>query len=173
VASPRAATGGRRGGQTTDRTQRAGGKASAEQRTRSLIRRINPFGQWKLSPADIASLDRWDDYTSAKEAMFEKADTAWVPWTPSRATTRNAPVSAPCGVLSPFDYPDRDPFALVPPDSLIVGRASEVYEHGERPRDRHSIQPAIHGERRSGAGAGRFGGDRRFGLAPIRSHGRR
>ncbi len=48
----------------------------AEQRTRFLIRRIDPVRQWKLSPTDLASLDRWDDYTVAKEAMFEQTDTA-------------------------------------------------------------------------------------------------
>ena len=51
----------------------------AEQRTRFLIRRIDPVRQWKLSPTDLASLDRWDDYTAAKEAMFEQTDTDFAP----------------------------------------------------------------------------------------------
>ena len=41
-----------------------------EQRTRFIVRQIDPVRQWKLSPTDLASLDRWDDYTEAKEAMF-------------------------------------------------------------------------------------------------------
>jgi polyphosphate kinase 2 (PPK2 family) len=41
-----------------------------EQRTRFIIRQIDPVRQWKLSPTDLASLDKWDDYTEAKEAMF-------------------------------------------------------------------------------------------------------
>ena len=53
----------------------------SEQRTRFLIRQIDPVRQWKLSPTDLASLDRWDDYTKAKEAMFQLTDTAWAPWT--------------------------------------------------------------------------------------------
>ena len=42
----------------------------AEQRTRFAIRQIDPVRRWKLSPMDIESLDRWDAYTAAKEAMF-------------------------------------------------------------------------------------------------------
>ena len=53
----------------------------SEQRTRFLIRQIDPVRQWKLSPTDMASLDRWDDYTAAKEAMFQLTDTTWAPWT--------------------------------------------------------------------------------------------
>ena len=42
----------------------------AEQRTRFTIRQVDPVRQWKLSPTDLASLDKWDDYTAAKEDMF-------------------------------------------------------------------------------------------------------
>jgi polyphosphate kinase 2 (PPK2 family) len=42
----------------------------AEQRTRFTIRVIDPLRQWKLSPVDLAALQRWDDYTRAKERMF-------------------------------------------------------------------------------------------------------
>ena len=41
-----------------------------EQRTRFTIRQVDPVRQWKLSPTDLASLDKWDDYTAAKEDMF-------------------------------------------------------------------------------------------------------
>ena len=52
-----------------------------EQRTRFAIRQVDPVRQWKLSPMDLASLDKWDDYTEAKEAMFFYTDTADAPWT--------------------------------------------------------------------------------------------
>ncbi len=42
-----------------------------EQRTRFAIRQIDPVRRWKLSPMDLESLDRWEAYTAAKEAMFE------------------------------------------------------------------------------------------------------
>jgi polyphosphate kinase 2 (PPK2 family) len=40
---------------------------------------IDPQRQWKLSPVDLAVLDRWDDYTQAKEAMFQRTDTPAAP----------------------------------------------------------------------------------------------
>ena len=72
----------------------------SEQRTRFLIRRIDPVRQWKLSPTDLASFDRWDDYTTAKEAMFERTDTAWPPGRSSRAMTKSEPASTPCAMYS-------------------------------------------------------------------------
>ncbi|MFE1500126.1 polyphosphate kinase 2, partial [Streptomyces albidoflavus] len=53
----------------------------SEQRTRFAIRQVDPVRQWKLSPTDLASLDRWDDYTTAKVAMFRETDTEHAPWT--------------------------------------------------------------------------------------------
>ena len=47
----------------------------AEQRTRFTIRQVDPVRQWKLSPTDLASLDKWEDYTAAKEDMFALTDT--------------------------------------------------------------------------------------------------
>ena len=47
-----------------------------EQRRRFKERKVHPLKQWKLSPVDLASLDKWDDYTRAKEAMFFHTDTA-------------------------------------------------------------------------------------------------
>ena len=52
-----------------------------EQRRRFKEREAHPLKQWKLSPIDTASLDKWDDYTRAKEAMFFSTDTADCPWT--------------------------------------------------------------------------------------------
>ncbi|WP_309072843.1 polyphosphate kinase 2, partial [Arthrobacter sp.] len=45
-----------------------------EQRTRFAIRQIDPVRRWKLSPMDLASLDRWEDYTQAKEDTFLRTD---------------------------------------------------------------------------------------------------
>jgi polyphosphate kinase 2 len=52
-----------------------------EQRRRFESRKNDPLKQWKLSPIDQASIDKWDDYTEAKEAMFFYTDTADAPWT--------------------------------------------------------------------------------------------
>jgi polyphosphate kinase 2 len=63
-----------------------------EQRRRFGEREAHPLKQWKLSPIDKASLDKWDDYTKAKEAMFFHTDTADAPWTVIKSTTRSARV---------------------------------------------------------------------------------
>jgi len=106
----------------------------SEQRTRFLIRSIDPVRQWKLSPTDLASLNRWDAYTVAKEAMFVKTDTPWAPWTVVKSNDKKrARIGAMRYVLGLFDYPDKDPEVVGTPDPLIVGPASEVYEHGETP----------------------------------------
>ena len=106
----------------------------SEQRTRFLIRRIDPVRQWKLSPTDLASLDRWDDYTVAKEAMFKLTDTDFAPWTVVKSNDKKrARIGAMRYVLNQFDYPRRDEKVVGRPDPLIVGPASQVYEHGETP----------------------------------------
>ena len=53
----------------------------SEQKRRFKAREVDPLKQWKLSPIDLASLNKWDDYTEAKEAMFFYTDTADAPWT--------------------------------------------------------------------------------------------
>jgi polyphosphate kinase len=98
-----------------------------EQVTRFTIRRIDPVRQWKLSPSDLASLDRWDDYTAAKESMFLHTDTTDVPWTVVRSNDKKrGRVEAIRFVLSRFDYTDKDHDIVGAPDPLIVGPPSLV-----------------------------------------------
>ena len=78
----------------------------SEQRTRFVIRRVDPVRQWKLSPTDLASLDKWDAYTEAKEAMFFHTDTADAPWTVVKSNDKKrARIEAMRHVLARFDYP--------------------------------------------------------------------
>ena len=108
--------------------------SQAEQRTRFLIRQIDPVRQWKLSPMDLESLDRWDDYTEAKEAMFFYTDTADAPWTVIKSNDKKrARLEAIRFVLSRFDYPDRDDTVVGRPDPLIVGSAASILEQDARP----------------------------------------
>ena len=107
----------------------------SEQRTRFLIRRIDPVRQWKLSPTDLASLGRWDDYTVAKEAMFELTDTSFAPWTVVKSNDKKrARIGAMRLVLNQVRLPTPEGRVVVGmPDPLVVGPASDVYEHGETP----------------------------------------
>jgi len=106
----------------------------SEQRTRFLIRQIDPVRQWKLSPMDLASLDRWQEYTDAKETMFRATDTDRAPWVVVKSNDKKrARLEAMRHVLAKVDYDDKDASVVGSPDPLVVGRASEVYELGERP----------------------------------------
>jgi polyphosphate kinase 2 len=105
----------------------------AEQRTRFTIRVIDPLRQWKLSPVDLAALDRWEDYTSAKEDMFRGTDTAAAPWTVVRSNDKKrGRIAALRWVLSTLDYPTKDLDVIATPDPLIVGPPDHVYEQSER-----------------------------------------
>jgi len=104
-----------------------------EQRTRFLIRQIDPVRQWKLSPTDVASLDRWQDYTEAKEAMFFYTDTEAAPWTVIKSNDKKrARLEAMRHVLSLFPYAGKDEQLVGTPDPSIVGRATDLIETGER-----------------------------------------
>jgi polyphosphate kinase 2 len=96
----------------------------SEQRTRFIIRQIDPVRQWKLSPMDIQSLDKWDAYTEAKEAMFRRTDTDVAPWTTIKSNDKKrARLNAMRHFLAQFDYEDKDPGIVGTPDPLIVKRA--------------------------------------------------
>ena len=103
-----------------------------EQRRRFKERRVHPLKQWKLSPIDLASLDKWDEYTKAKEAMFFYTDTADAPWTVVKSDCKKrARLQAMRYVLHRLPYKNKDPDRIGPLDPLIVGRANVVYEQGE------------------------------------------
>jgi len=104
-----------------------------EQRRRFKERKVHPLKQWKLSPIDMASLDKWEDYTKAKEAMFFYTDTADAPWTVIKSDCKKrARLNAMRYVLHRLPYGNKDPSRIGPLDSLIVGRANVVYERGEK-----------------------------------------
>lgn len=103
-----------------------------EQRRRFKERESHPLKQWKLSPIDLASLDKWDDYTKAKEAMFHYTDTAEAPWTVIKSDCKKrARLNAMRYVLHSLPYTDKDITRIAPLDPLLVGRAHVVYERGE------------------------------------------
>ena len=111
-----------------------------EQHTRFLIRRIDPVRRWKLSPTDVASLARWDDYTQAKELMFASTDTEIAPWTVVKSNDkRRGRLNAMRYLLSAVPYEGKDPKVVGVADPLIVGPAASVFEIEER-ADRANAQ---------------------------------
>lgn len=103
-----------------------------EQFRRFQGRQKSPLKQWKLSPIDMASLDKWQNYTEAKEAMFFYTDTTDAPWAVVKSDCKKrARVNAMRFVLNALDYPNKDKKVATPPDPLIVGSAKYIYETGE------------------------------------------
>ncbi len=114
-----------------------------EQLRRFRKRKTDPLKQWKLSPIDMASLDKWDDYTEAKEAMFFYTDTADAPWTVIKSDCKKrARLNAMRHVLASLPYPNKNPAVAIPPDHLIVGSASVIYEEDESPDQTFSMPSA-------------------------------
>jgi polyphosphate kinase 2 len=103
-----------------------------EQRRRFKERKLHPLKQWKLSPIDMASLDKWDDYTRAKEAMFLHCDTSDAPWTVIKSDCKKrARLNAMRYVLHRLPYGKKDLTTMGPVDPLIVGRPSLVPSVGD------------------------------------------
>lgn len=98
-----------------------------EQRTRFAIRQLDPVRQWKLSPMDIESLDRWEDYGAAKDAMFAATDTDYAPWWSIKSNDKKrARINAMRFFLNQFDYDGKDSSVVHEPDPLIVTRGRET-----------------------------------------------
>jgi polyphosphate kinase 2 len=99
----------------------------SEQRTRFMIRQVDPVRRWKLSPMDLQSLDKWDAYTSAKEEMFRRTDTEHAPWTTIKSNDKKrARINAMRHFLSGVDYEGKDAEVVGRPDPLIVERGLEA-----------------------------------------------
>jgi polyphosphate kinase 2 len=94
-----------------------------EQRTRFAIRQLDPVRRWKLSPMDLESLGRWEDYTAAKEEMFRRTDKKYAPWTIIRSNDKKrARVNAMRYFLSQFEYEGKDHEIVGKPDPKLVMR---------------------------------------------------
>ena len=128
----------------------------AEQRRRFSAREHDPLKQWKLSPVDRASLNKWGDYTEAKEAMFFYTDTADAPWTIIKSDDKKrARLECMLHVLNTLPYPDKNPHVVRHPDPLIVGGAHHVIGHSE-----HILASSLHPDlRRKGGKTGKTGKD--------------
>ncbi len=103
-----------------------------EQKRRFKDRETHPLKQWKLSPVDKASLDKWDDYTKAKEKMFFYTDTSDAPWTVVKSNCKKrARLNAMRYILHKVPYHNKDTDKINKIDPLIVGRSNVIYEQGE------------------------------------------
>ncbi len=101
-----------------------------EQLRRFIARRDDPLKHWKLSPIDIQSLDKWDEYTEAKKAMFFHTDTADSPWTVIKSDDKKrARLNCMRYFLANLPYASKDEHVVHAPDPLLVGPATKVLEN--------------------------------------------
>ena len=115
-----------------------------EQRRRFESRGNDPLKQWKLSPIDVASLDKWTDYTEAKEAMFFYTDTADAPWAIVKSDDKKrARLNCMLHFLNLLDYPGKNHAVVHQPDPLIVGKGSHVVQKSE-----HILGASLHPDHR-------------------------
>lgn len=116
----------------------------AEQAKRFKSRETDPLKRWKLSPIDKASLDKWEDYTEAKEAMFFYTDTADAPWTVVKSDDKKrARLACMRHFLASIDYPEKDHALVGQPDANIVGQASHVLHQSD-----HILASSLHPDQR-------------------------
>lgn len=117
-----------------------------EQHRRFRSREREPLKQWKLSPIDRQSLDKWQDYTEAKEAMFFYTDTADAPWTIIKSNDKKrARLNCMLHFLSSLPYPNKNPEVVVEPDPLIVGAGEHAIA-----RSNHILGKSLHPDSRQG-----------------------
>ncbi|MDH3630823.1 MAG: polyphosphate kinase 2 [Gammaproteobacteria bacterium] len=115
-----------------------------EQRKRFESRKSDPLKQWKLSPVDQASIDKWDDYTEAKEAMFFYTDTADAPWTIIKSDDKKrARLNCMRHFLSTLNYDDKDFDSVGEPDPFIVTSSDHAIARSE-----HILGASLHPEQR-------------------------
>jgi len=100
-----------------------------EQLNRFTRRETDPLKQWKLSPVDRESQDKWPSYTKAKEDMFFFTSTLDAPWTVIKSVDKKrARINTIRHILSQFDYPDKSQ-EILEADRRIVRTVAEELEH--------------------------------------------
>jgi len=115
-----------------------------EQRRRFESRKSDPLKQWKLSPVDQASIDKWNDYTEAKEAMFFYTDTADAPWTIVKSDDKKrARLNCMRHFLSTLNYEDKNEETVGRPDPFIVTSSDHAIGNSE-----HILGKSLHPEQR-------------------------
>ena len=115
-----------------------------EQRRRFDSRKGDPLKQWKLSPIDQASIDKWSDYTEAKEAMFFYTDTADAPWTIIKSDDKKrARLNCMRHFLTSLNYDDKDADAIGETDPFLVTSSDHAIINSE-----HILGKRLHPKQR-------------------------
>lgn len=90
-------------------------------------RRHDPLKQWKVSPVDVAALDKWDDYTAARDRMLAASDIAAAPWTAVLSNDKKrARLEVIRSVLDGIDYEGKDREAIGRIDRKLMLTGAEL-----------------------------------------------
>ena len=100
-----------------------------EQARRFEERKTNPLKQWKLSPIDLEAQHRWDDYTAAKNRIFETTDSESAPWIIVKTEQKmRGRLESMRFILSQFDYEGKDESVVTACDPLLVTHARNLLD---------------------------------------------
>ncbi len=90
-------------------------------------RRHSPLKMWKFSPMDIAGIERWNDYTKARDLMFERTHSAHAPWTVVLANDkRRARLAVIRRLLLSMPYDGRDMDVLGEEDAGVIAEPADT-----------------------------------------------
>ncbi len=92
-------------------------------------RRHNPLKVWKLSPIDLKALDKWDEYTHARDRMLAKTHSRHAPWIVVKSNDkRRARLAVISRVLSALNYTGRDDGVIGKPDKKLIGEGPQFLD---------------------------------------------
>ena len=112
--------------------------SAEEQMNRFKARADDPTKGWKLSPMDLESVKRWDEYSKAKDNMFEHTDTQFSPWYVVESDNKKkARVNCIDHFLSLVRYTEIETPEVVLPDRV------QQKEYKRPPRDIYKYVPDI------------------------------
>jgi len=111
--------------------------SDSEQLRRFRSRHRDPVRRWKLSPMDVESINRWEDYSRAKDAMMVYTDTPTSPWFVVESDIKkHARLNMIAHLLSSI------PYAEVPaPDVELPRRLTETSDYQRPPREQYTYVP--------------------------------
>ncbi len=96
-----------------------------EQARRLEKRYYDPLKQWKLSPIDRAAIDKWDEYTAAKQRLLKYTHTPEAPWTIIHSDDKKrARINIMRFLLNGLDYPNKHNEVVISPEPSIVESAT-------------------------------------------------
>ncbi|QIG38731.1 polyphosphate kinase 2 [Microbacterium sp. 4R-513] len=112
-----------------------------EQQARFVSRLEDPMRRWKLSPTDVESILRWEDYSRAKDAMFAATDTPGSPWWVVESDDkRSARLNSISHLLS------RIPYERLEPEQISIPDRPKADDYDRPPIDKFNFVPDIAAE---------------------------